>query len=357
MCNNNGFDTWFSVQNIGSDNANVTIEYIPGSAGVGDNETTTIEPGHAKTFDQTSDSDTVNCDSLAGTDGKFVGSARITSGQPLVATVMQVNTSRYLVMMGYNGFTEGSANIKAPLIMSNNNGFYTGLQVQNMSATTATVTVAYADNAVISGTVSLPKPDNDVFELGPGEAKSLIHNDAPPANGSDINDYDAIGQYVGGASVTASGDVPLVAIVNQFSPNPGGDPRGTAHEGFNPNWATNRLAAPLIMSNNNTYYTGIQVQNVGMDEVEVTICYGPNGAGSGDPEDEVFTLQPNASKTIIQNAAPPANGSTVNDWEVIGQYVGSATVIADNGPIAAIVNEFTGSFPGDQFYTYNAFNY
>ena len=351
MCNNNGFDTWFNIQNIGVYTAHVTIDYVAGFAGVDDSETATIAPKRARTFNQASGSNSANCDTLAGTDGRFVGSADITSDQPVVATAMQVNASNYPVMLGYDGFAGGSDEAMVPLVMSNNNGFYTGIQVQNVGTSTTTVTVTYSDN-----TVDTSRPVDDVFGLEPGEAKTLIHNDGPPANGSTANDYDMIGRYVGSAIVTNSAGVPLVAIVNQFSPNPGGDPRGTSHSGFNPVQATSRLAAPLIMSNNNSFYTGIQVQNVGSNPVTVTMTYGPNLVRVNEPQDEVFSLEPGASKTIIQNAAPPANGSTVNNWNEIGQYVGSATVTAD-GPIAAIVNEFTGEFPGDQFYTYNAINY
>jgi hypothetical protein len=357
MCENNGFDTWFNIQNVGLDTANIAINYIAGFAGADDGETTTIEARRAKTFSQASGSSTINCDTLAGTDGRFVGSATITSDQPVVATVMQINIADNRILLGYNGFAGGAADVRAPLIMSNNNGFYTGLQVQNAGTTTTTVTVGYADNTV--GSLGLPKPEADIFELGPGASRTLIHNSTPPQNGSVVNDYDAIGRYIGAAIVTSNNDAPLVAIVNQAYLRQDAGPFGTAYEGFNADDASDRLSAPLIMANNNTYYTGIQVQNTGTSAVSVTISYGPNTvgiAGPVEPQDESFSLQPGASKTIIQNAAPPANGSTVNNWDEIGTYVGSLAVTA-NGPVAAIVNEFTWGFPGDQFYSYDAVNY
>ena len=152
--------------------------------------------------------------------------------------------------------------------------------------------------------------------------------------------------------MTNSGNQPLVAIVNQVRPSPA---LGSAYEGFDPATATAKVSAPLIMANNSTYYTGIQVQNVTTGSVNVTIKYGPNTAGAFAPADEVFTLAAGASKTIIQNGAPPGNGSAVNNWGT-NKYIGSATVTA-SGNIVAIVNQVSLSVAGDQFATSDAFNY
>lgn len=357
MCNNNGFDTWFNVQNISlTDPSIVTIDYLAGLAGENDSEQVVIGPGQAKTFSQALGSDTVNCTTLADPEGgRFVGSAHIRSQTPVVATVMQVNRADYKIMLGYNGFASGGSDVRAPLVMANNRGFYTGIQVQNVGALTTTVTVAYADNT--HGTF---KPQNDVFELGPGISKTLLQDGAPPSNGSEHNDYALIGRYVGAATVLSGNGEPLVVIVNQAFPGPDQGPFGTAYEGFAADIASTRMSVPLVMANNNTYYTGIQVQNAYTESVEVTIAYAPNAATGIDPvnnpKGDVFILQPGTSKTIIHNGAPPANGSVVNDWNAIGTYLGAASITA-TGSVVAIVNEFTWEFAGDQFYTYTAINY
>lgn len=346
MCNNSGFDTFFNVQNAGSADANITINYVPGSNGTARSETATIKPGAAKTFDQTAGSATVNCATLADGTGKFIGSAKVTSNQPVVATLMQLNTGGFKVLMGYGGFTQGSATVALPLVMANNSGLYTGVQVQNVGTTATTVTIAYSANTAGSGT-----PANETFSLAPGASKTIIQNGAPPGNGS-ANNWGTVGKYIGGAVITNSGNQPLVAIVNQVLPSPA---LGSAYEGFDPATATTKVSAPLIMSNNSTYYTGIQVQNVSGSSANVTIKYGPNTAGAFAPADEVFALAAGASKTIIQNGAAPGNGSTVNNWGT-NKYIGSATITA-NGSIVAIVNQVSFSVPGDQFATSDAFNY
>ena len=217
MCNNGGFDTFFNVQNAGSAAASITINYTPGGDGAsGKSETATIQPGAAKTFDQATGSATVNCATLQVPSGKFVGSAIVTSNnsQPIVATVMQVNTTGFKVLMGYDGFTAGSPTVALPLIMANNSSFYTGLQVQNVGASSTTVTVAYSAN-----NAGPNNPVNETFTLAAGASKTILQNGAPPGNGS-ANNWGTIGKYVGGATITSSPNQPLVAIVNQVRPSP-----------------------------------------------------------------------------------------------------------------------------------------
>ena len=346
MCNNSGFNTFFSVQNAGSADASITINYVPGSNGTAQSEPATIKPGAAKTFDQTTGSTTVNCATLADGTGKFIGSAKITSNQPVVAALMQLNTGSFKVLMGYGGFNQGSPTVALPLVMANNSGLYTGIQVQNVGASATNVTVDYSAN-----TAGVNNPVDETFALAPGASKTIIQNGAPPGNGS-VNNWGTVGKYIGGALITNSGSQPLVAIANQVLPSPA---LGSAYEGFDPTTATTKVSAPLIMANNSTYYTGIQVQNVGGSTANVTIKYGPNTAGAFAPADEVFTLAAGASKTIIQNGSVPGNGSTVNNWGA-NKYIGSATITA-NGNIVAIVNQVSFSVAGDQFATSDAFNY
>ena len=348
MCNNSGFDTFFNVQNAGSAAANITINYTPGSDGAsGKSEAATIQPGAAKTFDQATGSATLNCATLQGGTLKFIGSAIITSNQPVVASVMQINTTGFKVLMGYDGFTAGSPTVALPLIMANNSGFYTGLQVQNVGGSATTVTVAYSTN-----TVGANNPVNETFTLAAGASKTIQQNAAPPSNGS-ANNWGTVGRYIGAATITNSANQPLVAIVNQVRPSPA---LGAAYEGFDPAAATAKASAPLIMANNSSYYTGVQVQNVSGGSVNVTIQYGPNTAGAFAPANEVFSLGAGSSKTIIQNGAPPNNGSAVNNWGA-NKYIGSATITATGGNIVAVVNQVSGSVAGDQFAASNAFNY
>lgn len=350
MCNNNGYNTWFSVQNAGTSEAPVFVSYISGASVVASENVPSVLPGAAVVFDQGPSSTGVRCES--GLPATFVGSAIVTSTQPIVASVMQLNTTNFKTLLGYNGFTGGSSSIALPLVMSNNSGFFTGIQVQNAGTTSTTVYVQYGPDTTPGDGFTGPSGP-EIFTLAPGASKTIINNGNAPGNGSSFN---WTGRYVGSAIITNTQNQPLVAIVNQLRTT--GTPVGTAYEGFDPSTATQNASAPLIMANNSGYFTGIQVQNVGSTPVSVTITYGPDtatgdGAFSAAPEN--FSLGPGQSRTILQSGTSPANGS-VNNWASAGTYIGSAQISA-SGPIVAIVNQLNLAGSGDTFATGTAFNY
>jgi hypothetical protein len=317
---NSGYYTWFNVQNAGQADATVTVQYIPGSSGTGYSEpAVVIKPGASHTFNQRD---------LAALGAKFVGSAVISSDVPVVATVMQVGET-FKNMMGYNGFTAGSTTVSLPLIISNNNGFYTGYQVQNVGNAATDVTVTYGTNI---GGAFAPAPENATLQ--PGQSMTFLQNTGQFASP----------KYIGSATITTSGQ-PVVAIVNQVLMS--GVVLGTAYNGFDPAAATNQVSAPLIMANNSGFYTGIQVMNVGTSAVQITVDYGPNIAGTFNPPNEVATIQPGDSYNSIQNSGA---------WTG-NKYIGSMSVTAAAGSqIVMIVNEYLPSST-DTFMTYNGFNY
>jgi len=232
-------------------------------------------------------------------------------------------------MIGYNGFTSGSATVSLPLIMANNSGYYTGFQVQNVGASRATVTIEYGDN--LAGSFA---PSADSVTLDADESATFIQNDGKWSGK----------KYVGSATLTCS--EPVVAIVNQVRQT--GVALGTAYNGFDPQASTNKVSAPLIMANNSGYYTGIQVMNVGSSTASVTVEYGDNQVGSYSPSAETATISPGNSYNSIQNLGP---------WSG-HKYVGSLTVSGGSGDkIVMIVNQIWPEASGDQFMTYDGFNY
>jgi hypothetical protein len=356
-CNNSGFDTWFNVQNVGTSDAVVNIDYIPGAFGSAASDTgITIGKFQAVTFDQRSDSTTGTKRCSGGLGSKFVGSAQVTStnGQPIVATAMFLGTGSIKTLQGYNGFTTSltpvTTTVNLPLVMSNNSSYYTSIQVQNAGDDPTTLTVDFGANTQGSGS-----PADEVFTLTPGEAKTLIQlGGVSPYSPS--NDWNAIGKYVGGAKITQTGNEPLVAVVNQNSTSY--TSLGTAYEGFDPSSASGTINLPLIAANNNGYLTGVQIQAVSGNPT-VTVDYGTNTAGGAltEPVNDVKTLSTGETWTLIQAGNSPTLSGN-NDWrpEVAGKYVGSAVVSATGGTVIAIVNFNGPATAGDTFYTYNGFN-
>ena len=346
-CNNGGFDTWFNIQNVSGSTANVEVEYVPGLYGqAGLTDTLTIESFRAKTLDQRADSTTgtKDCTDLADGSGRFVGSATITSDQDVVATAMFLGTGGIKTVQGYNSFTAGSEAVNLPLVMANNSTYYTSIQIQNAGTGDADVVVDYSANTISGGN----DPASETYTIQAGSSQTIIHNGTAF---SDV-DWDAVGQYVGAATITQDGTTePLVAVVNQNSTQY--TSLGSTYEGMSPDDATDTVNLPLVAANNSGYLTGIQVQALN-DSTDVTVTYSENSVEAGEvPTADTFSLDASESKTLIQNG-PPGTFAGVNNWDTIGQYVGSAKVTA-NGPILAIVN-FNGPATGDTFYTYDGFN-
>jgi len=333
MKGNAGFDTWFNVQNISSTNTstNVTVTYSDGTS----EPVANILPGAAKTFRQ--------ADHTFLSSSAFVGSATVSSdnGQPIVATVMQLGTGPTKALLGYNGFSGGSQVIQAPLVVANNSGFFSGIQVMNVGTVDTVVTITYSPNTAPGSSIGTPASDTcTLTTTGTTQSCTKLQ-----LNGGGVTKWSDT--YVGGATITSTPPQNLVAIVNQLTLAG----QGSAYEGFNPTAAGTSVVAPLVMAKNSGFFTGIQVQNVGTANCDsITVAYGPNTAGGFTPLNDGLStpLTPGSSKTFLQ-----LNGQ----W--IDTYVGSATITATGGAgckVASIVNELALGTPGDQFMTYQALN-
>jgi len=334
--------TWFNVQNAGTEDAEVQVDYYP-LPGIGntDTEYATIKPGASATFDQATNSD-------LGT--RFLGSAVIssTNGVPLVAAATEERTtpSQWETLMAYRGFTEGSSTIALPLIMANNGAakLWTGLQIQNMGTISTTITVSYGPN--IGGTWNPAGPDVQT-DVGPGESMNVLNDNVTWSAGN---------RYLGSATVTSSNGQPLVAIVNQ-SGTKSGIYQASAYTGLGPNSATSKVIAPLIMSCNpncNRLWTGLQVMNV-HDTISttITVTFLPSPGFAAKTDEIVLDVGPGESANFLQNA-----GATTN-WDGT-RWIGAAVITASGDtPIVALVNEswkVITSGDGERLLTYVGFN-
>jgi hypothetical protein len=312
---NNGFNTWFAVQNAGDATASVTVAFTAGPAGQDyTTDPVSIEPGAAAIFDQI---DETNLGDL------FVGSAQVTSSQPLAVVVNQVGTGDLNTLFTYSGFASGSNSIALPLVQQANDGFITGISIQNVSAAAAEVTIDYSAN-LVSGGASL---DDDTARLEPGASAVFLKDGAD--------------KYVGSAVVTSSGGA-VVVVVNQSSAA-----TGTSYEGLNQatgSEVTNRVSLPLLVSENAGFFTGVQCRNVSESPTTITLTYS-EFSGFTPPADE--------------EADVPAGG-TANFLQNFGQlYVGSGVVTTSpSANVVCIVNQANdGTIAGDAFLTYNGINY
>jgi hypothetical protein len=312
---NNGINTWFNVQNTGSSDASVTVTYSDGKTA-----TATIKPGAAATFDQALE------DHAAG----FVGSAKVSSNQPVAAAVMEVTPK---ILFAYSSFAAGSTSPVMPLINANNSGVVTGVQIQNAGTNSTDVTVSYSPSAgggtACTETQTVPAGQSKTFAL-------LAFAGALGSGGTTTCVAKAL--FVGSAKVTAnSASQPLVAIVNQL-----GASNGEAYNAFDAATATQSVVMPLIMDRvaGGILFTAYSVMNVGSAATTVTCTY------SGSSKTETIPLASGASSVKIQQNAIGSN------------YVGSATCTATNASdkIIGVVNELNTTAGIDGLLVYEAVN-
>lgn len=328
---NYGFNTWFSVQNVGSVATNVSVTYSDGvTAGP-----TAVQPGAAAKFDQTTEAH------AAG----WVGSAVVTSSASDIAvSVLEVAPT---TLFAYNGFVGGATDPAMPLVQENWYGYVTGVQIQNMGASSTNVTVQYTPGPGFPGTActeqrSIAAGSSTTFAL-------YVFNAYADPTGTLISENCNVSQFVGSAKVTAnSAGAELVAVVNQLN---GGANKGAAYSAFNPATGTDNVIFPLIMDRNYGYFTGFSIVNV--------------GAASVAAADLTCTLrgQDRGGNAVSLNFHPPsalgpgASWVQVNLNTLADGFVGSGTCIGPVGSqLVGSVNELSTGGSGDTFMVYEGTN-
>jgi len=331
--NNGGFYTWFAVQNTGTADAVVTVDFKAGGAGNNYTApTVTIKPGAAAIFDQRDDATASNL----GT--KFVGSAKVTSAQPLAVVVNQVGTGTLKEALIYSGFSKGASSVILPLVQQNNGSFFTGISVQNSGTVAADVTVNYSAN-LVSGGVTLTNP---TATLQPGESKVFSLN--------------GTSKYVGSAVITAAlpsgatGTPEVVVIANQTSAA-----AGSAYEGIDSSTATDKVSLPLLMALNGGFSTGVQCRNLGDGSTStattITLTYSKNVVSGGTTP----------AATVRSNVAVGDNVN-IQQNETTGftsKYVGGGLITTNPASkVVCMVNQLKNAAgAGDAFLTYDGVNY
>ncbi|MGC9041407.1 MAG: hypothetical protein ACP5MJ_18100, partial [Roseiflexus sp.] len=161
----------------------------------------------------------------------YIGGATVTSnnGQPLFVTVNQVDSTSKDAST-YAGFNPTTATDKvlAPLVVANNYGTFSGVQVQNVGSSATTVTITYGPNtysgAPPSGFTLCGTPTARSTTVQPGASFTFLQTyiaGQPPGLSPIGSDSQFQGcMYVGSATITASSGGKIAAIVNQVSVGP-----------------------------------------------------------------------------------------------------------------------------------------
>lgn len=263
------WNTWFSVQNVGIADADISVDYA-GCSGTVDATALGIKPGAMAVFNQKGEA-------CLGT--KALTSASVSSTQPLVVVVAQessiVNSS-----LVSSGFGSGDTNPVIPLVNSNNptpTGWRTAISIYNMGNEATDVTLTYvkaADGKSCSEKQTIVGKTSKVFA-----GNNLITT--PPAG---VETTCVVGEkLIGSAYVSVnSASQPLVATVNQDRGS-----LGSAYGALSPATASPKVVFPQIQDRNGAssqWASSFMVMNVGTGStfVKCTFANSTVTANSGE---------------------------------------------------------------------------
>jgi len=301
MDNNSGWSSRIFIRNISTSYANYTLTYYDQSGNAYSGGTGTLAPNVSLQKNQ------------FGTSMPTIGSGRITSDQPLAVLVEEYKSPSY---MTYNAFSGSSSILDLPLLMANNNGWYTGIAVRNTSSSATTVTVTYY-------------PASGYPARNP---ESLTAPAGGSATFTQIGGQWGSAQWIGSAVVSTNPPLPIVGIVNQITTT---GPPGMNYSAFLHGTPLAVLAD--IRNNVNGWTSGLTIQNVGSSSASVTLRVNGATAWSG-------TIAAKSQQSFY----PVPNTSS--------GFSGTATVESTNGqPIVAVVNHLK-SGSGDLAMSYNGVN-
>ena len=243
-------------------------------------------------------------------DAGFNGSVVVASNVPTagMSNLVGLKTGGAPYTYGaFSAFNAGATTVYLPTLMKDNYTYDTFFYVQNLGAEDTDVTIKYSDGleVVVKG-------------IKPGAAKAVKQMDEEHAG------------KVFSAILTAA--QPIAATVAQDGETL------LAYNGFGAGAVMPIM--PLVSENNYGYFSGIQIQNTGDAETDVTVAYSPSLAGTACTETQ--TIPAGESKTFAQGVF--VTGASHETTCVQGeQFVGSGavTVNSKGQPLVATVNQLS----------------
>jgi hypothetical protein len=261
----------------------------------------------------------------AGIPSGFIGSAVVSSDQPLACTVNTqavgtglgtvANPARVDTSAGVTA-EKTSSTLYAPQVIKALGGFNSYVSVQNSESTAQTVYVSYIDR------FGVPYPSAKEQFTIPAQSSHIFYqsqNANLPAG------------FLGGATITSTGN--LASVVAFYN-----DASNTGRTQFNTYTAfpsgANKVLLPRVVRNYYGFQGGLSVQNVGVAATAITVTF--SFAGNTYVVGNVSILPGATYSPYLPGLAELA----AVDALPVGQRTGNAVIqAAPGGSIVAIVNE------------------
>ena len=316
-----GKTTTFYVQTVQAGTINAVYVMNEGADTYNDSATTTLD-GQMATFSP----DDVATMPSGCSDSTCLGAVMFTSSVEMAGVYVEANTGEdpAQVLLSTRGFTPADfdTTVVIPALKSLWRGRTSGLQIANTSETnqsTITVTLTYQ-----AGSATSADGEQVVFEdVAPGSSVTffpglhgVFHGPFPASTAPDD-------EFLGSAEIKS--DQPMVAICNEDDFDAANVTKQTVYAGFPKSAASGTVLFPLAKEFYKGMVTGLQIMNVGGDEIVLEASFAFN-TGSFDIADDKhgdqIVLQPNEPFTFWG----------VTNWDALYQELdggfGAVTVVA-----------------------------
>jgi len=296
-----GYTTGIGLLNQGNSPTDVTITYSDANGAVIKAQAVTALAAHAYQA-------LYSGDTTLGLPSGFAGTATITSlaGQPLGAIVNETGPGGQF--SSYDAVPAGSTLLNVPVALNNAyGGYYTGIGIQNTSASAGAVSITYYDT---TGTATVKN-----FTIA-GNGYRGVYQGSP-------TDGPAVGAY----TAVIQSTLPLAAIVVEVAPPIASAQQSTSYNTFSSGNSASHL--PLVENaGSDPWNTSAGIMNISAASTTVTVTYydAVTGAAIGTPQTK--TLAPHAFWGLYQ----PTGGLPAGKRA-------TAVITSLGGQVAVICNE------------------
>ena len=270
---NNYFNYYsnFVVQNTTASSVNVTVEFFaPGSSAAVTSQTAAIPANGTTTFEQ---------EGLSALAANTVYSAKITATGAVAVEQNIFGRGPFAnQLFSFTPFTAGSTSAYAPAVSHNFFGFSTALTIQNLGATSASVTIAYGNG------------QSEVATIASNASYVILHQSSTKVADGELT------------SAVITSNQPVVALINQSNSKG----RAASYGAFGA--GALKVNMPIATKGYFEYNSAITCMNVGSTAAAVNIAYsnGATATGNAAVGSTAFFYQPS-------DAGLPAafNGSAI----------------------------------------------
>lgn len=309
-----GWTTGTQVQNVGDSSADIVMEVYGQTSGEWSLTESGVEAGASVNF---------LASSFGWSDGS-IGSAIVSSGQPIVAQTTETNGT---AAAQYQGVDQPDTQLNFPLVKNDykGSGKYTTFYVQNAGSSSAMMYATYTDEA---GTTYSWDSGSAV------DAGRMV-----VLNPTDVSFPD---DELGSLVVTST--VPIAGVVNEHHVSETTILQST--RGFAPADAGTTLLIPTIKRQFGSRSTGPIIQNASSGPVDITITYQGSGINF---EQYANNVPAGASVTFFENTEIcPAAATCGNTGTPLPVNTLASAVVTGTGDIVGVVNETFYTVPSGQ---------